>query len=140
MRKPGTKVLISLGLIAAAIAILVVAATMRQGATIHYYTTTSEFLNRAPDYINKPVRVNGKVVPGSLERVGSDGPTDLRFALGDSVHHTLPVHYRGTALPDAFREGADVVVEGVYLPTGVLEARQILAKCPSKYEAAPANR
>ena len=140
MRKPGTKVLISLGLITAAIAILVVAATMRQGATIHYYTTTSEFLDRARDYVNKPVRVNGKVVPGSLERAGSDGSTDVRFALADSLHHILPVHYRGTGLPDAFREGADVVVEGVYLPTGVLEARQILAKCPSKYEAAPANR
>lgn len=140
MRKPGAKVLISLGLIVAAIAILVYAGTARRGNTIHYYTTTSEFLAKAPQYVNAAVRVNGKVVPGSLEALNGSGATGLRFALGDSLQRTVPVHYTGTAVPDAFREGADLVVEGVYTADSVLEARQLLVKCPSKYEAAPKGK
>jgi cytochrome c-type biogenesis protein CcmE len=143
MRKPSTKVLISIGLIGTAIAVLIAAGTTTSGNTTHYYHTTSEFLARAPQYVNNSVRVNGRVVPGSLGPLpgtSASGTEGFVFALGDSLQRTLRVHYKGTTIPDAFREGADLVVEGIYTPSGVLEARQLLVKCPSKYEAAPANK
>ena len=42
--------------------------------------------------------------------------------------------------PDLFKDGAEVVVEGILSsagPDGVFHADKVLAKCPSKFEAAP---
>ena len=139
MRARNVKILISLGLVVGAIALLMVTATTRSGYTTHYYRTASEFLARAPEYVDLPVRVNGKVVAGSIRRGAAareGGPPIIDFVLGDSAA-TIPVHYEGTTVPDAFREGADVVVEGTYTAGGVLAAKQLLVKCPSKYESAP---
>lgn len=68
--------------------------------------------------------------------------------VGDDVHRdaggvtfsadgggaTLPVRYRGT-VPDIFRPGIQVVVEGRTGRDGVFEARTLLAKCPSRFTA-----
>jgi cytochrome c-type biogenesis protein CcmE len=48
---------------------------------------------------------------------------------------TLPVDFSGI-IPDTFVDDADVVVEGDRRPDGVFVATTLLAKCPSKYEAA----
>jgi len=140
MRARNIKVMISLGLVIGAIAVLVIASTTRSSYTTHYYRTPSEFLARSHDYVNSMVRVNGKVVQGSIRRTPVSAQNSLPvldFVLGDSLNNTVPVHYVGTTVPDAFKEGADVVVEGIYTSEGVLEAKQLLVKCPSKYEAAP---
>jgi cytochrome c-type biogenesis protein CcmE len=47
----------------------------------------------------------------------------------------LQVSY-GKETPDTFVDGSEVVVEGVLGPDGVFVAHTLLAKCPSKYEAA----
>jgi len=46
------------------------------------------------------------------------------------------------ALPDSFRAGGTVQIDGTYIAPGVLRAEHVLTKCPSKYkvgdkEAAP---
>jgi cytochrome c-type biogenesis protein CcmE len=44
--------------------------------------------------------------------------------------------------PDLFKDGAEVVVEGHMVASDggpVFEADKILAKCPSKFEAAPTD-
>ena len=38
------------------------------------------------------------------------------------------------ALPDSFRAGGPVQIDGVYKAPGVIEADHVLTKCPSKYE------
>jgi cytochrome c-type biogenesis protein CcmE len=50
----------------------------------------------------------------------------------------LAVAFDG-ALPDTFKDApeAEVVVEGDRLSDGTFLARTFIAKCPSKYEAAP---
>ena len=48
---------------------------------------------------------------------------------------TLPVDYHGI-IPDTFVDDADVVVEGSLADGGDFHATTLLAKCPSKYEAA----
>ncbi len=136
------KIVISLTLVIGAIILLVVTSTKRTGYTTHYYHTTSEFLAKAQDYVNGAVRVNGKVVPGSVRQIPISAEHSLPaldFVLGDSLNARVPVHYVGTTVPDAFREGADLVVEGVYTRERVIQAKQLLVKCPSKYESAPAH-
>ena len=84
------------------------------------------------------VRVGGRVVPGSVR---FDQKTlDLRFTLVDieTGRVSYPVHYQGP-LPDTFREGRDVVVEGRYHAGGGIEATNVLTKCGSRYEAAESD-
>ena len=75
------------------------------------------------------------VAIGSLQ---SEPKTFLhRFTLTGSEQSqstvSLPVTYQGT-VPDAFKEGIEVVVEGKY-NNGTFWASNILTKCPSKYES-----
>ncbi len=37
-------------------------------------------------------------------------------------------------LPDTFKDGAEVLVEGKYHREGYFDAQMLMAKCPSKYE------
>ena len=96
-----------------------------------YYYTVDEFLTQHPDAAGR-FRVNGKVVPGSIERL----PTgmDVRFTMIGGAS-SVPVRYHGV-VPDTFVDDADVVVEGRLAPDGHFDATILLAKCPSKYETA----
>ena len=51
---------------------------------------------------------------------------------------SLPVIYHG-AIPDMFRQGAEVVVEGKLNQSGVFVADHLLTKCASKYDAQSGN-
>ncbi len=119
--------------VAATMAFLVGVAVSRSGSSgLVYYVTVPEFLSRGGGPTASNVRVNGKVVAGSIERL----PTgqDVSFTMsGDGAE--LRVAYHGI-IPDTFVDGADVVVEGALRDDGVFEASTLLAKCPSKYEAA----
>jgi cytochrome c-type biogenesis protein CcmE len=48
----------------------------------------------------------------------------------------LPVAYSGV-VPDIFKDGRQVVVEGALGRDGTFEATTLLAKCPTKYTPAP---
>ncbi|MBI3971096.1 MAG: cytochrome c maturation protein CcmE [Chloroflexi bacterium] len=80
----------------------------------------------------RAVRVSGNVVPGTIVREG----TTVRFTMADPSG-SLPVVYKGV-VPDIFGDDAQVVVEGRSGPDGAFHASNLLAKCPSKFEAAPA--
>jgi cytochrome c-type biogenesis protein CcmE len=96
-----------------------------------YYVTVSELLGRGQEGARAGLRVAGKVVPGSIDRQDQQ----LRFAVTDG-QKALPVVYKGV-IPDTFNEDGDVVVEGRYTAQGTFEASFLMAKCPSKYQAAP---
>jgi len=94
-----------------------------------YYMSVSEFMAggaRADDN----VRLNGKVLPGSILRE----PGRVEFVMHEGGS-SLPVAYEGI-IPDTFVDEADVVVQGELRTDGTFEATVLLAKCPSKYEAA----
>ena len=99
-------------------------------ATVYYYTV-GEFRDLAPRETGG-FRINGKVEAGSIERRSAG--LDVRFVMTDG-EATLPVEYHGV-VPDTFVDGADVVVEGGLREDGTFVATNLLAKCPSKYEAA----
>jgi len=107
--------------------------------TSAYYLTIKEFLPKKDSYQNVPLRVAGRVQPGTVEY---DPKTlRLRFHLADFSEPagaaSVPVDFTGIK-PDMFADGRDVIIEGKYA-SGVLQANQVLTSCPSKYEAKTAE-
>jgi len=102
-----------------------------------YYLTVSEFLDgdRAHD-LGENFRVNGRAVPGSIER--SPSGLGCRFRMTDGTKELAVTYDR--EIPDTFVDNSEVVVEGRLGKDGVFEARTLLAKCPSKYESAAPSR
>jgi len=76
--------------------------------------------------------VAGVVRAGSI--VHDDATQRVSFVIDDGKA-TLPVSYSGV-VPDIFRAGIQVVVEGKYSGQGAFQAQTLLAKCPSKFQAA----
>ena len=103
---------------------------MNQPGGMLYYMTVTEFMQQA-DPSSGDYRVNGTVSPGTIER--ASGGMDVRFRMTDGST-SLAVDYHGV-IPDTFVDDAAVVVEG-RLEGGTFTAHNLLAKCPSKYEAA----
>lgn len=116
-----------------------------------YYQTLEEF--RSEGVSGTLVRVHGYVVPGSIVR--DVGLRQVRFAVQNDAPHAggsapqvspvvgstaepLPVVFASLETPDLFKDGAEVVVEGrleVGAEAAVFQADNVLAKCPSKFEA-----
>ena len=94
-----------------------------------YYMTLAELRAQADTAYGDKIRLGATVVDGSIQS-GADGVT--RFVVTDGAN-TLPVSYRGS-LPDTFKNGAGVVLQGRLASSGTFEASSLLAKCPSKYE------
>jgi cytochrome c-type biogenesis protein CcmE len=123
--------LIGLG-IASTMVFMLVVATQKSDGGFSYYVTVQEFVEKGQPQGH--FRVNGKVAPGTIERM-ADG-RQVKFTIVDKGSKTtLPVDYTGI-IPDTFVDEADVVVEGNRRGDGVFEATTLLAKCPSKYESA----
>ncbi len=94
-------------------------------------------------YIGKRLRMVGFV--GSQKVVKAPQQTDngvinlQKFAVIDGKE-TVMVSY-SDALPDTFRAGGPVQVDGIYTAPGQMRADHVLTKCPSKYQAeAAANQ
>jgi cytochrome c-type biogenesis protein CcmE len=96
-----------------------------------YYMTVSE-LKQCTTCSAQSVRVAGVVQGGSIVR--DDQKQTIRFTVVDGKQ-TMPVTYSGV-VPDIFRPGIQVVVEGHYSNQGPFQAQTLLAKCPSKFQSA----
>ena len=115
------------------------------GAALTYFQDLDAFGAAAEEYAGQHARGRGFVTPGSIER--DLAARQVRFRVQQSPAHAasdspavLAVVYAGLETPDLFKDGAEVVVEGVLSsagPDGVFRADKVLAKCPSKFEAAP---
>ena len=97
------------------------------GTSAEYYQTVSE-ARAHPS--SADVRVLGVVQEG-IER--SNGGVDLKFIAAEGGQ-SMPVVYHGS-VPDIFRPGISVVVEGRMGSDGVFHARTLLAKCPSRFSS-----
>jgi len=82
--------------------------------------------------------VVGKVVDGSWSRQGSVNVFKVRDRDG---HVSVPIRYSG-AVPDAFREGREIVVTVHKQGAGFIgEKDSLITKCPSKFTTeAPGQR
>ncbi|MEX2466983.1 MAG: cytochrome c maturation protein CcmE [Gemmatimonadota bacterium] len=108
-------------------------------STMVYYLTPVELMERIeedPSFRDLGVKVSGKVVPGTYDRV--EGQLLHRFDVHDLEDEsvTFTVEWRD-ALPDTFTEEVEVVLEGRLNEAGTFEATTLLTKCGSRFEAAP---
>ena len=94
-----------------------------------YYYEVSELLAQGSSIYGENVRVNGQVAPGSIKQ--ESGGLIMSFSIIEG-ETSLPVVYQGV-VPDTFRVGNEVVVEGYLDSDSTFQANTILAKCPSKY-------
>jgi cytochrome c-type biogenesis protein CcmE len=99
------------------------------GGASEYYLTVSELRSHSPAGM---VRVAG-VVQDDVQK--TDGGLHVTFTEQDQTA-AMPVDYSG-ALPDIFKPGITVVVEGKLGADGVFHAQTLLAKCPSRFSTKP---
>ena len=125
------KLLIGGAMIAVGVAYLIYAGL--QGASV-YYVTVEEFLAHKDQPGQTGVRIAGTVVAGSIHRAAN--AREVSFDIqGNAGSTTMPVYYKG-AIPDIFRDGAAIVVEGKFQPEQRrFYAATLMTSCPSKYES-----
>lgn len=111
----------------------VIGSTVR-GSAFVYSKYVDEIVQPAERarWIGRTLRVEGLVAPNSIEHRPGTREFRFRVSRNDAV---LPVTYSGI-VPDTFRDCAGVTVRGVLGHDGSFRADEIVAKCPSKYEAA----
>lgn len=126
-----TKVIVAIAVAVVAAGVLV---WLGLGRGAVYYYSVSEL--RALGAVNN-VRVSGRLQEGTFVRRGG---THFSFTIHDrdNPSELLAVIYDGV-LPDTFKQTAEteVVLEGDHGADGTFQAHTLIAKCPSKYEAAP---
>jgi len=132
-------------LVVGAIAYLIITAVRN---TAEYYLTVNETKARETELSGQMLRVAGRVVPGTIH--WDPLSLTLKFDItqpppGDSPPVVTPVSAttapaakfavvsRGQPKPDMFAPGRDVIVEGLLGRDNVIQARQVLTSCPSKY-------
>ncbi|MBA7504232.1 Cytochrome c-type biogenesis protein CcmE [subsurface metagenome] len=94
-----------------------------------YYYTVGELLEQGSSIYGENVRVNGQVAPGSVEQEAAG--RILRFTIIDG-EESLPVVYQGI-VPDTFKVGNEVVIEGHLNSAGIFQAHTLMPRCPSRY-------
>ena len=136
MLKARTKFIIG-GLLVCSTAGWLMASSISETAT--YYLTPSELATKVqgdPTFHDLGVKVGAKVVPGSIVRDPGGRQVSFRMIDMEGGTQVYPVVYRGI-IPDTFTDSVEVVVEGRLDREGTFQATTLLAKCASRYEAAP---
>jgi cytochrome c-type biogenesis protein CcmE len=128
MTRIRTKLIITLLVIGGAVGYLVQAG-VRTGWV--YSMDADAFLEKT-EFHSRRVRLSGSVGLENVEanRAGLYAKFDLV-----SNDQSVRVDYRG-AVPDMFKPGHEVVVEGKLDDAGVFQADVLLTKCASKYDQA----
>jgi cytochrome c-type biogenesis protein CcmE len=106
-----------------------------------HYKMVDDLLKSPDQWVGKEMKVHGWVEPGSIdERV--EGQQMVRTFVLEKSGKKITVHHVGPK-PDTFKDQSEVVATGlVTRKDGVLlvEASELSAKCPSKYEGAQSNK
>ena len=96
-----------------------------------YFLTPSELMAKGDSATDKPVRLGGMVVPGTVQWDAEK--IDLRFKMTDTQGSTIEVHSQ-KAPPQMFREGQGVVVEGRLSRDGVFQSTSLMVKHSNEYK------
>lgn len=107
--------------------------------TMVYYLTPTELMAKVeqdPSFRSVGVKVSGRVVPGTYRQ--GEGELVHLFQVQDieNPEVSFPVMYEDV-LPDTFTDDVEVVLEGRFGDDGVFQAKTLLTKCGSRYEASP---
>jgi len=104
-------------------------ATVSSGA--EYYKYVDEVARDPGPWRTKRLQIHGHVAPGSIQR--RRGSLDYRFTV-ERNGQSMVVDYTGI-VPDTFKDHSEVVVKGRLRSDGGFHGTEVMAKCPSKYEA-----
>jgi len=128
MSKKAARALFSAVVIGGALTLLL-AMTVRESAA--YYKHVDEVMTSPEAWYGKKLKLHG-YAENVERRVDS---LEYRF-LVTSGDHEVVASYTGI-VPDTFKDGSEVVLEGELGPNGFhVVPNGVMAKCPSKYEAA----
>jgi cytochrome c-type biogenesis protein CcmE len=119
-----------LALIGAALAVLALAAALVLTAlrsSITFFASPSDIVEKGIGP-GQRLRLGGLVEQGSVKH---EGPNTILFGVTDT-NKVIAVSYSGI-VPDLFREGQGVVVEGALDPGGLFRADTLLAKHDERY-------
>ena len=119
-------------LIISAVVLMVIGYLIYTGLrdTMIFYLTVSEVLAKPPQELTETQKVGGMVTTGSVQ--WDPKTLKLSFNLEDQQANLI-VNYSGV-VPDSFKPGTEVIVEGTYRGDGNFWAKTIMPKCASKYE------
>ena len=130
MAKKTVRVLLSTIIVVGALVLLLFSSATESAA---YYKMVDEVMVSPEQWYGKPMQLHGHVVDGSME--WRKGTLDRRFKV-KGAEHVVQASYSGV-VPDTFKDGSEVVMKGRLGPNGFeVEPGGIMAKCPSRYEAA----
>jgi cytochrome c-type biogenesis protein CcmE len=125
MKPRHRKAAIALGLLSAVGVAVALVLNAFNDNLVFFYTPTQVAEQQAPR--DKSFRMGGMVQQGSLVREG----VAVHFVVTDMARHQR-VRYEGL-LPDLFKEGKGVVVQGRIGADGEFVAREVLAKHDENY-------
>lgn len=94
------------------------------------------FLNVAEAKAANPVKLRQARLFGVVDAKSLDqaiNSVSFRLLDKDDEGLHIPVIYKGL-VPDAFKAGAEVIVEGGMNEEGHFSAKTLMTKCPSKYQ------
>jgi cytochrome c-type biogenesis protein CcmE len=104
------------------------------GEAFEYYKHVDEVMGAPDKWQGKHLQLHGFVVPGSIMKRMDKEHQQIEYKFqAVNCGATVDVRYAGT-VPDTFKDRAEVVVKGT-LAGAQFKAREISAKCPSKYQS-----
>lgn len=127
MKKNKIKIAVSFAIVAVVLIWITVSGF---NENMRYYVEIPDVKAMETAELSKGLRVKGYLVPGSLEK--KENSLEVKFVIEDRGEE-LQVRY-AKELPDTFKDGSEVLVEGQYTEDGYFDAKTLMAKCPSKYE------
>jgi len=130
MSKKTARAVIS-GIVVMSALVLLLVVTVSEGAA--YYKHVDEVMGNPSPWYGKAMQLHGFVVDDSIQK--RPNSLDYRFKIkyGEAV---VDARYTGI-VPDTFKDASEVVLKGRLTPSGFeVEPDGVMAKCPSRYEAA----
>ncbi|MDR2489345.1 MAG: cytochrome c maturation protein CcmE [Desulfovibrio sp.] len=98
-----------------------------------YFLNVSEALTIPVDQV-RSARLFGTVKKEGIARMENDSGIQFQLEDKDDAGKTLHVTFSGI-VPDTFKAGAEVIVEGSFADAGkIFKAEVLMTKCPSKYQ------
>ena len=112
--------------------------TLRDGA--EYFKHVDEVVTQRASLEGKQLQLHGYVIPGSI--MNRPNTLEYRFKVQNNPIRSgepgevMAISYTGV-VPDTFKGEAEVVLKGKLTADGFhTDPNGVIAKCPSKYEAA----
>lgn len=98
-----------------------------------YFLNVSEALAMPSEKLHS-ARLFGTVKGEGIARLNPGPGVAFFLEDKDNASQVMKVVFQG-AVPDTFKEGAEVIIEGKYVgEEGAFKAETLMTKCPSKYQ------